>query len=423
MVSVKTRLGVVKKEEPERTATVNNSIRRNGGSSAFGATFINGYLGGGATKPKVTKPVVRKNPLSPKVTQVSLKSGSLIQVVKKETDVRKRIGTATGRRRSPVGGMRSDEIQSKPRKTAFSRTKMENFKLSVKRNDDDLLGIDLKSISLKRKIANENAGPTKVENSKWGNLKRTVDNKVTDSESEEEPEKPKRKIKQKKNDRALYKSALNDVLENKKRARSAIESRKRASRKKVADMESDNSSDDASPKKKSRRSKAKENEKEDDFVPVRRPGERGKSAAKEQLDSDEESHSPIEGYRLEVTNLNASVSESDLIDLFCAIGAVRDARLQSSGVAIVTFVKRAAAMAAITKYNGRELDGQKITVNPFRIMELPRKHPYQWRNEYPTKKPRVRQDLVGEITSSILLPAIAGTKVDGMKPVVFTVKV
>ena len=60
-------------------------------------------------------------------------------------------------------------------------------------------------------------------------------------------------------------------------------------------------------------------------------------------------------------NLNSSVSESDLVDLFCAIGAVRDARLQTSGEAIVTFVKRAAAMAAITKYNGRELDGEKIS--------------------------------------------------------------
>ena len=131
-------------------------------------------------------------------------------------------------------------------------------------------------------------------------------------------------------------------------------------------------------------------------------------------------------YRLQVTNLNASVSESDLVDLFCAIGAVRDSRLQSTGEAIVTFVKRAAAMAAITKYNGRELDGQKISgmfskfcglkcivVNPYRIMELPRKLPYQWRNEYPTKKPRVRQELVGEIHPSILLPAITGVTAEG----------
>ncbi|CBY39128.1 unnamed protein product [Oikopleura dioica] len=189
-------------------------------------------------------------------------------------------------------------------------------------------------------------------------------------------------------------------------------------------MDSD-SSDEPLTNKKSRKAKQKkeESDEEEVFVPIRRPGERGKSAAKDELDSDEDSHSPIEGYRLQVTNLNASVSESDLVDLFCAIGAVRDSRLQSTGEAIVTFVKRAAAMAAITKYNGRELDGQKISVNPFRIMELPRKLPYQWRNEYPTKKPRVRQELVGEIHPSILLPAITGVTAEGSESVIFTVKV
>ena len=62
-----------------------------------------------------------------------------------------------------------------------------------------------------------------------------------------------------------------------------------------------------------------------------------------------------------MSNLNQSVSESDLVDLFCAIGAIRDAKLSPEpGSAVITFVKRAAAMAAITKYNGRELDKQKI---------------------------------------------------------------
>ena len=65
-----------------------------------------------------------------------------------------------------------------------------------------------------------------------------------------------------------------------------------------------------------------------------------------------------------MSNLNSSVSESDLVDLFCAIGAIRDAKLSADpGSAIITFVKRAAAMAAITKYNGRELDKQKISGN------------------------------------------------------------
>jgi len=150
---------------------------------------------------------------------------------------------------------------------------------------------------------------------------------------------------------------------------------------------------------------------------------------------------------LKVSNLNSSVSESDLVDLFCAIGAIRDAKLSADpGSAIITFVKRAAAMAAITKYNGRELDKQKISgnisqnimvpryvepenskliflVTAHRVMDLPPKKPYQWRNEYPTKKPRVRQELVGEISHLILPPALAGIVQPGAKPVVFTVKV
>ena len=63
------------------------------------------------------------------------------------------------------------------------------------------------------------------------------------------------------------------------------------------------------------------------------------------------------------------------------------------------------------------------SVEPHRVMDLPPKQPYDWRGEYPTKKPRVRQELVGEIASTILLPALAGIQNQGAKPVVFTVKV
>jgi hypothetical protein len=441
MVSVKSRLGSVVKtnrsEHDDRGATGENerSVSTKPVSTSrptrgvFGANFINGYLGGGATKPTSR---VSKEPAKKKPTQVSLKSGSLVQVVKRNNsstgDLKSRLGSSSSSRRVSTGGMRCDEVDPPARKpnAMFSKSKLENFKLSVKNDPSSsgLLGIDLNNVSLKRRIPNDNVSHG---NKKYGDLKRTVPNHSAsdsdDSESEE-IERPKRKIStKKKEDRALYKSALNDVLETKKKARTALESRKRASRQKVAEMDSD-SSDEPSPKKKSRKSKQKkeESDEEEAFVPTRRPGERGKSAAKDELDSDEDSHSPIEGYRLQVTNLNASVSESDLVDLFCAIGAVRDSRLQSTGEAIVTFVKRAAAMAAITKYNGRELDGQKISVNPYRIMELPRKLPYQWRNEYPTKKPRVRQELVGEIHPSILLPAITGVT-EGSESVIFTVKV
>ena len=65
----------------------------------------------------------------------------------------------------------------------------------------------------------------------------------------------------------------------------------------------------------------------------------------------------------------------------------------------------------------------KFEVVAHRVMDLPAKKPYQWRNEYPTKKPRIRQELVGEIHPAILPPSLAGIVAPGAKPVVFTVKV
>ena len=72
-----------------------------------------------------------------------------------------------------------------------------------------------------------------------------------------------------------------------------------------------------------------------------------------------------------------------------------------------------------------EVENSKLIflVTAHRVMDLPPKKPYQWRNEYPTKKPRVRQELVGEISHLILPPALAGIVQPGAKPVVFTVKV
>lgn len=381
----------------------------------------------------------------PKAPVVAVnKSGSRIQVVsRKESPPRRTLKSSSARRRDVYGTMRSDEIANETRKPAFVRTDLKKLKFEVKQDQNELLGIDLKSVSLKRKINNDDVS-TGVESKvsyeskfgKYGELQRTVQNKkerkTVDSESEDGQK--QRKPKEKKSHRAIYKNALNDVLESKKKAKTDAETRKRASRNKVREMRED-SSESRSPsppkrKKTAKKTPTKKMESETDEsdstdeIPLRRPGERGKSAAKEKLEDSGEIFSPIEGYRLKVSNLNASVSESDLVDLFCAIGAIRDARLMSTpGSAIITFVKRAAAMAAITKYNGRELDKQKISVGAHRVMDLPAKHPYQWRNEYPTKKPRVRQELVGEIASSILLPALAGVQTQGAKPVVFTVKV
>lgn len=444
MVSAKlsSRLGAVKtseepfmkrEERPSFKRTEKTRITTFGPSKNTVLGLINNHLSTSEKdKVKLTKkPEARKAP----VIAVN-KSGSRIQVVSKAVSPRKTLKSASARRRETYGTMRCDEVRKDThRKPAFVRTDLKSLKFEVKASETDLLGIDLKSVSLKRKINNDESS-TKV--GKFGALQRTVANKrdkKIDSDSEEEKPKPKSEVK--KSHRAIYKTALNDVLENKKKAKTEAETRKRTSRVKVKEMRKESSDESRSPspvpkkKKATKKVTKKESESESaeesvEEVPavIRRPGERGKSAAKEKLDVSEDAFSPIEGYRLKVSNLNASVSESDLVDLFCAIGAIRDARLTSTpGSAIITFVKRAAAIAAVTKYNGRELDKQKISVTAHRVMDLPSKTPYQWRNEYPTKKPRMRQELVGEIAASILLPALAGVVTIGAKPVVFTVKV
>jgi len=388
-------------------------------------------------------PKEKKSP----VTAAVSKKGSRIQVVNtKSPRTRSPIRSLSSRSGSSMpklGGMRCDMEEHQTKKPAIQRTNVQrnlsnvrNMTFKVESRENEFIGIDLKKVSLKRKIKNDDST---TEIGGLGEIKRTVANKKEKRHSSDEeisPKKPSRSVTEKDKGRAIYKTALNDLMENRKKTKLDSESRKRISRDKIRKMkEKGDSSDSESPapsptkrKKPSKKTKkvssSEESESEHENA-TRRPGERGKSAIKEILDDGEDdAYSPIEGYRLKVSNLNSSVSESDLVDLFCAIGAIRDAKLSADpGSAIITFVKRAAAMAAITKYNGRELDKQKISVTAHRVMDLPAKKPYQWRNEYPTKKPRVRQELVGEISHLILPPALAGIVQPGAKPVVFTVKV
>jgi len=389
-----------------------------------------------------SSPKERKSP----VTAAVSKKGSRIQVVSNTKSPRSRspirsLSSRTGSSMPKLGGMRCDMEEHQTKKPAIqrtnvSRTNIRNMTFKVESRENEYIGIDLKKVSLKRKIKNDDST---TEIGGLGEIKRTVANKREKRHSSDEemvPKKSSRSVTEKEKGRAIYKTALNDLMENRKKTKMDSESRKRISRDKMRKMkEKGDSSDSDSPapsptkrKKPSKKTKkvtsSEESESEHENV-TRRPGERGKSAIKEiQDDGEDDAYSPIEGYRLKVSNLNSSVSESDLVDLFCAIGAIRDAKLSADpGSAIITFVKRAAAMAAITKYNGRELDKQKISVTAHRVMDLPPKKPYQWRNEYPTKKPRVRQELVGEISHLILPPALAGIVQPGAKPVVFTVKV
>merc|ERR1719204_1378133 len=346
-----------------------------------------------------SSPKERKSP----VTAAVSKKGSRIQVVSNTKSPRSRspirsLSSRTGSSMPKLGGMRCDMEEHQTKKPAIqrtnvSRTNVRNMTFKVESRENEFIGIDLKKVSLKRKIKNDDST---TEIGGLGEIKRTVANKREKRHSSDEemvPKKSSRSVTEKEKGRAIYKTALNDLMENRKKTKMDSESRKRISRDKMRKMKEKGDSSDS----------------EQENV-TRRPGERGKSAIKEiQDDGEDDAYSPIEGYRLKVSNLNSSVSESDLVDLFCAIGAIRDAKLSADpGSAIITFVKRAAAMAAITKYNGRELDKQKISVTAHRVMDLPPKKPYQWRNEYPTKKPRVRQELVGEISHLILPPALAG---------------
>merc|ERR1712131_360213 len=298
-------------------------------------------------KPSKTdsSPKERKSP----VTAAVSKKGSRIQVVSNTKSPRSRspIRSLSSRTGSmpKLGGMRCDMEEHQTKKPAIQRTNvsrtsvrgMTGMTFKVESRENEFIGIDLKKVSLKRKIKNDDST---TEIGGLGQIKRTVANKREKRHSSDEeivPKKSSRSVTEKEKGRAIYKTALNDLMENRKKTKMDSESRKRISRDKMRKMkEKGDSSDSDSPapsptkrKKPSKKTKkvtsSEESESENENV-TRRPGERGKSAIKEiQDDGEDDAYSPIEGYRLKVSNLNSSVSESDLVDLFCAIGAIRDA--------------------------------------------------------------------------------------------------
>ncbi|XP_055304529.1 polymerase delta-interacting protein 3-like isoform X2 [Sitodiplosis mosellana] len=73
------------------------------------------------------------------------------------------------------------------------------------------------------------------------------------------------------------------------------------------------------------------------------------------------------GYRIVVSNLHSSVSQSDIKELFEDVGPLFDARLVRTGVAEVIFEKLKDAQTAVDTYHNRQLDGQPmkcLLVNP-----------------------------------------------------------
>lgn len=70
--------------------------------------------------------------------------------------------------------------------------------------------------------------------------------------------------------------------------------------------------------------------------------------------------SPLQGCKVVITNLQTTVTQEDILELFGDIGALRRAKLVNPGHAEVTFVERKEAERAVEVYHNRQLDGKPM---------------------------------------------------------------
>lgn len=70
--------------------------------------------------------------------------------------------------------------------------------------------------------------------------------------------------------------------------------------------------------------------------------------------------SPLQGTKIVIQNLQTSVTQEDILELFGDIGALRRAKLVNPGHAEVTFVNRVDAVKAVEIYHNRQLDGKPM---------------------------------------------------------------
>ncbi|XP_005111815.1 polymerase delta-interacting protein 3 isoform X2 [Aplysia californica] len=97
------------------------------------------------------------------------------------------------------------------------------------------------------------------------------------------------------------------------------------------------------------------------------PNKKSKAAVAEDLEiidleSDGAVISPLQGYRVMVTNLFNGVTQDDIIELFGAVGPLKKAKLLKPGSAEVVYISKPDAVSAVQKYHSRELDGQPMYV-------------------------------------------------------------
>ena len=64
--------------------------------------------------------------------------------------------------------------------------------------------------------------------------------------------------------------------------------------------------------------------------------------------------SPLQGAKVVVSNLQSSVSQEDILELFGDIGALKRAKVSTPGTAEVTFVNRSDALKAVESYHNRQ---------------------------------------------------------------------
>lgn len=109
-----------------------------------------------------------------------------------------------------------------------------------------------------------------------------------------------------------------------------------------------------------------------DRSPIRgRPAFGGRSAAREEreeaprtmgsrLDGNGTGISPLQGTKIVIQNLQSSVTQEDILELFGDIGALRRAKMVNPGHAEVTFINKADAARAVEIYHNRQLDGKPM---------------------------------------------------------------
>ena len=68
----------------------------------------------------------------------------------------------------------------------------------------------------------------------------------------------------------------------------------------------------------------------------------------------------ISGTKVVVSNLQPSVSQEDIVELFGDVGPLKRAKVTTPGTAEVVFVNVADALKAIEVYHNRQLDGRSM---------------------------------------------------------------